>query len=62
MEEAPHHPHNKARETFIEVDGVIQRTSRRAFRERSAVQDAAGSAPHDERSATGDFRARRSRR
>jgi len=24
MEEAPHHPHNIARGTFIEVDGVIQ--------------------------------------
>jgi alpha-methylacyl-CoA racemase len=24
MEEAPHHPHNIARRTFIEVDGVIQ--------------------------------------
>ncbi|NPT39206.1 CaiB/BaiF CoA transferase family protein [Paraburkholderia xenovorans] len=24
MEEAPHHPHNVARKTFIEVDGVIQ--------------------------------------
>lgn len=24
MDEAPHHPHNKARKTFIEIDGVIQ--------------------------------------
>jgi alpha-methylacyl-CoA racemase len=24
MEEAPHHPHNIARGTFVEVDGVIQ--------------------------------------
>jgi alpha-methylacyl-CoA racemase len=24
MEEAPKHPHNKARETFVEIDGVIQ--------------------------------------
>ena len=24
MDEAPNHPHNKARGTFIEIDGVIQ--------------------------------------
>ena len=24
MDEAPHHPHNKARKTFIEIDGVMQ--------------------------------------
>jgi alpha-methylacyl-CoA racemase len=24
LEEAPHHPHNQARKTFIEIDGVIQ--------------------------------------
>ena len=24
IDEAPHHPHNKARETFIEIDGVMQ--------------------------------------
>lgn len=24
MDEAPHHPHNRARRTFVEVDGVIQ--------------------------------------
>jgi alpha-methylacyl-CoA racemase len=24
LSEAPHHPHNKARETFIEMDGVVQ--------------------------------------
>jgi alpha-methylacyl-CoA racemase len=24
LEEAPHHPHNVARGTFIEVDGIIQ--------------------------------------
>lgn len=24
MEEAPHHPHNRARGTFIEVDGIVQ--------------------------------------
>jgi alpha-methylacyl-CoA racemase len=23
-DEAPHHPHNKTRETFIEIDGVVQ--------------------------------------
>jgi alpha-methylacyl-CoA racemase len=23
MTEAPHHPHNRARETFVEVDGVV---------------------------------------
>ena len=24
LSEAPHHPHNKARETFVELDGVVQ--------------------------------------
>lgn len=24
MSEAPHHPHNQARKTFVEVDGAIQ--------------------------------------
>jgi alpha-methylacyl-CoA racemase len=24
MEEAPEHPHNRARQTFIEVEGVVQ--------------------------------------
>jgi len=24
MDEAPRHPHNRARDTFIEVDGTIQ--------------------------------------
>ncbi len=24
FDEAPEHPHNKARETFVEVDGVVQ--------------------------------------
>jgi len=29
MDEAPKHPHNQARETFIEIDGVIQPARRR---------------------------------
>jgi alpha-methylacyl-CoA racemase len=24
LSEAPHHPHNKARETFLEIGGVVQ--------------------------------------
>ena len=39
LEEAPEHPHNKARETFIEVDGVIQpNVAPRFSRTPSAVQ------------------------
>jgi alpha-methylacyl-CoA racemase len=39
MEEAPHHPHNKARETFVEVDGVVQpNVAPRFSRTPSAIQ------------------------
>jgi len=39
MEEAPNHPHNKARETFVTVDGVIQpNVAPRFSRTPSAVQ------------------------
>jgi alpha-methylacyl-CoA racemase len=24
LDEAPHHPHNLARQTFVEIDGVVQ--------------------------------------
>ena len=34
MGEAPHHPHNKARETFIEVEGKIQPAPHRVFLSR----------------------------
>jgi alpha-methylacyl-CoA racemase len=39
MEEAPHHPHNKARETFVEIAGVVQpNVAPRFSRTPSAVQ------------------------
>jgi alpha-methylacyl-CoA racemase len=39
MEEAPKHPHNKARETFVEIDGVIQPSPAPRFsRTRAKIQ------------------------
>ncbi len=39
LEEAPHHPHNIARETFIEIDGVVQpNVAPRFSRTPSSVQ------------------------
>ena len=39
LEEAPNHPHNKARQTFIEIEGVVQPAAAPRFsRTRSEVQ------------------------
>jgi alpha-methylacyl-CoA racemase len=39
FDEAPEHPHNRARETFIEIDGVVQPAPAPRFsRTPSAVQ------------------------
>jgi alpha-methylacyl-CoA racemase len=39
MEEAPHHPHNQARQTFVEIAGVMQpNVAPRFLRTPSAVQ------------------------
>jgi alpha-methylacyl-CoA racemase len=36
MDEAPHHPHNRARGTFLEIDGVIQPAPAPRFRRTKA--------------------------
>jgi alpha-methylacyl-CoA racemase len=45
MDEAPLHPHNMARESFIERDGVVQAAPAPRFSVTSAEAGAAPSAP-----------------
>jgi len=53
--EAPEHPHNKARNTFIDVDGVVQPApSPRFSRTRAEVRHAARSPGEDSRSVLED--------
>jgi len=50
LAEAPQHPHNRARETFVTVDGVLQPAPAPRFsRTPSAIRSAAGSAAPDVR-------------
>ena len=44
LEEAPHHPHNRARKTFIEIEGVMQpNVAPRFSRTQSEIQSAPSS-------------------
>jgi alpha-methylacyl-CoA racemase len=56
LEEAPNHPHNKARGTFVEVGGIIQpNVAPRFSRTPSAVQGPPPQAGADARSALADW-------
>jgi alpha-methylacyl-CoA racemase len=44
LSEAPNHPHNKARETFIEIDGVVQPAPAPRFSRTKAEVQGAGPA------------------
>ena len=56
LEEAPHHPHNVARQTFVTVDGVVQPApSPRFDRTPGAIQRPAASAGQHTAEALGDW-------
>jgi alpha-methylacyl-CoA racemase len=47
INEAPHHPHNLARRTFVEVDGVLQQAPAPRFSRTVAAQPESPSLPGD---------------
>ena len=54
--EAPEHPHNKARSTFVEVDGIMQPApSPRFSRTEAAIRGAAPAAGADSAGVLADF-------
>ena len=54
--EAPNHPHNKARGTFVEVDGITQPVpSPRLSRTPAKIQGSSKVAGADSRALLGDF-------
>jgi alpha-methylacyl-CoA racemase len=56
LSEAPHHPHNKARETFLEIDGVVQPAPAPRFsRTVPRVQGPAPSAGQHNEQVLGDW-------
>ena len=56
LSEAPHHPHNIARQTFTEVNGVVQPSPAPKFsRTKSKIQSSPSSVGEDTRSCLIDW-------